>query len=183
MTPESKGKEMKTEDKPRFLLAAEELARQRGTDAQEILRRNREAIRNSVYPGPDCLVPDEIESFFVDPAGLEAERAEHARNCAGCSALLAGAGVNPAEIERLMTEVRSRPRVVPGPVLAREEAARPEGAESHPGRKVGLALVTLGSLLAVVGSLWRLFRPQSPPAGHTAPESEEAMAPVVAEEM
>jgi hypothetical protein len=172
---------MKTEDKPRFLLAAEELARQRGTDAQEILRRNREAVRNSGYPGLDCLVPEEIESFFADPVGMEAGRVEHARNCAGCSALLAGAGVDPAEIERLLTQVRSQPRVLPRPVPVREEAGRPEGAESL-FKKVMWALATLGSVLAF--SLWRFFSRRSSHASHTAPEHEEAMAvPIAAKEM
>lgn len=103
---------MKTEEKPRFLLAAEELARQRGTDAQEILRQDREVAQSSGYPGPDCLVPDEIESFFADPVGMEAGRAEHAMSCAACSALLASAGADPSEIERILEEVRKQPRMV-----------------------------------------------------------------------
>src|SRR5436305_1440647 len=132
---------MKTEDKPRFLLAAEELARQKGTDAQEILRQDREAARNSGYPGPDCLVPDEIETFFADPDALEAGRAEHARSCAGCSALLASAEVDPAEIERLLAEVRARPRDSPRPGLVQGgPAGRPEVAESSLGRKVAWAV-------------------------------------------
>ena len=129
------------------MLAAEELARQRGTDAQEILRQDREAARNSGYPGPDCLVPDEIETFFADPDALEAGRAEHARSCAGCSALLAGAGVDPAEIERLLAEVRARPRVSPGPTLVRGAAGQPKGRESHLGEKVWWTLAAFGSAL------------------------------------
>ena len=160
---------MKTEDKPRFLLAAEELARQRGTDAQEILRRNREAVRSFVYPGPECLVPDEVESFFADPAGMDAERAEHARNCAGCSALLAGAGVEPAEIERLLAQVRAQYRELPRPVLVPKEADRLEGSERHLSKKVGWVLATLGSVLAF-GSILRFSKRRSSYAAHTAPE-------------
>lgn len=177
---------MKTEDKPRFLLAAEELARQRGTDAQEILRRNREAVRNSGYPGPDCLVPEEIESFFADPDGLEADRAKHAENCAGCSALLASAGVDPGERERFLTQVRAQSRVFPRPVLVREETGRSEGAKNYLSTSLKWTLTTLGSILAFAfGSLLlRLSKRRSSQVAHTAPGPEEAMAaPIAAKKM
>jgi hypothetical protein len=170
---------MKTEDKPKFLLAAEELARQRGTDAQEILRRNREAVRSSDYPGPDCLVPEEIESFFADSVGMEEERAEHARNCAGCSALLASAGVDPAEIERFLTQVRTRPRVRPAPS---QEVGQWEGGENNLRKKVRWTMATLGSLFAF-GSLLRLFRRRSSHGEHKTSNSEEAMTPISAKEI
>jgi hypothetical protein len=169
---------METENKPRYLLAAEELARQRGTDAQEILRRNREAVRSSGYPGPDCLVPEEVESFFTEPAGMEAGRVEHARNCSGCSALLAGAGVDQAEIERLLVQVRTR-HLRPA-VDWKEAASRPEGVESHFGRRVKW-VAALGSVLAL--ALLRFSR-RSSHAAHTAPEPQESMAvPIAAKEM
>jgi hypothetical protein len=157
---------MKTEDKPRFLLAAEELARQRGTDAREILRRDREVAQNSGYPGPDCLVPDEIESFFADPVGMEADRAEHAMSCAACSTLLASAGADPVEIERLLEEVRNQPRM-PSPVGVK-------GPHRRPGR---ISLVA-GLGLAAVAATTFIRRRSKGQRSRTSPEPVGAETPM-----
>src|SRR6478752_1429565 len=100
---------MITGDKPQFLLAAEEEAKRRGTTWQQVLDDDLEAARTSGYPGPECLLPAEIEHFFAD-GSLAAVRLEHTAGCAACSSLLVSAAADPAEIQRILTEVRDRAR-------------------------------------------------------------------------
>jgi hypothetical protein len=96
-------------EKPQFLLAAEEEAQRRGTSWQQVLDDDLEAARTAGYPGPECLLPAEIEQYFAE-GSLAAVRMEHTADCAACSSLLENAAPEPAEIQRLLAEVRARRR-------------------------------------------------------------------------
>lgn len=100
---------MITVDKPQFLLAAEEEAKRRGTTWQQVLDDDLEAARAAGYPGPECLLPAEIERFFAD-GFLAPERMEHTADCTACSSLLESAAPKPTEIQRILAEVRARRR-------------------------------------------------------------------------
>jgi hypothetical protein len=110
------------EEKPRFVLAAEELAQQRGVEWETVLATDRERSSKSSYPGPDCLAPDELEKLFSNGASLESARAAHVANCRGCTALLATAGVDPAELQRILDHVTAAP--------AKREGAGKSGLEA-----------------------------------------------------
>lgn len=96
-------------DKPQFRLAAEEEAKRQGTTWQQVLDDDLEAARATGYPGPECLLPDEVERFFID-GFLAAARMEHTANCTACSSLLESAAPEPAEIQRILAEVRASHR-------------------------------------------------------------------------
>jgi len=130
---------MLTEDKPRFMLAAEELARRRGTAWEEVLDQDREGVRTSGYPGRDCLLPDEIESFFSERAGLAANRADHVATCPACASLLANAGADPVEAQEILNHVRE------------QQTSPPE--ESKPSRiSTGAGLGKMTKWVSIVGS-------------------------------
>lgn len=95
---------------PQYLLAAEEEAKRRGTTWQQVLEDDLEAARAAGYPGPECLLPAEIERYFAD--GFLADvRMEHTADCTACSSLLESAAPEPAEIQRILAEVRARRRL------------------------------------------------------------------------
>jgi hypothetical protein len=91
-------------EKPRFVLAAEELAE--NGSWQAVLAGDRERADSSSYPGPDCLLPDEVEALLSSGASLDADRAEHVTTCSGCTALLASAVPFPVELEHILRQVR-----------------------------------------------------------------------------
>jgi len=155
---------MQSENKPRFLLAAEELAQQRGTDSKEILHRDREQARNSDYPGPDCLVPDEIEYLFADPAGAEAGRAKHAISCPACSALLASAGADLVETERILACVRAKARVPSNPAPTKDPIGGSVNQKIDLDRVRGRLLATLVAAVFAVLHLLRFFKRRRSPS-------------------
>jgi hypothetical protein len=57
-----------------------------GLDAEELLRRDLEAVAKSPYPGPACLYPSDLD---VAPADLPAEARAHLETCPMCAALRA----------------------------------------------------------------------------------------------
>ena len=74
---------------------AEEEAKRRGTTWQQVLDDDLEAARAAGYPGPECVLPAEIERYFAD--GFLADvRMEHAAACTACSSLLESAAPEPA---------------------------------------------------------------------------------------
>jgi hypothetical protein len=84
--------------KPQFLRAAERRAAGLfAGSAQEILRRDLSGLTRDEYPGPDCIMPYEIDDLREKglPA-LAGERFGHAQECTFCSALLAS--LDPTEV-------------------------------------------------------------------------------------
>jgi hypothetical protein len=96
---------------PRFLVALRERAQRKGIRLEEALNRDLTELRNSTYPGPDCLRPDEIESlaFGMKP---DPEVARHLGSCPACRALVEtassagqGADVFMDDVRRLLSRV------------------------------------------------------------------------------
>jgi hypothetical protein len=57
-----------------------------GRTVEQVLEDGRIALRQSSYPGPECLNPYEVEQFFV--ADLREDRVAHVEKCPMCAALL-----------------------------------------------------------------------------------------------
>lgn len=72
------------EEPPRWLALAERHARARGQSLQEFLEEDARRLRESPYPGPDCLQPFEVERY-VREGVLPEGRLEHLRDCAMCA--------------------------------------------------------------------------------------------------
>src|ERR1700726_4741934 len=75
--------------KPQFLSAAEEHAtfELTGTPAS-ILRQDLDRLATSEYPGPECIMPYEIEEFQESGLhGLTADRINHIQDCFCCTIL------------------------------------------------------------------------------------------------
>lgn len=109
--------------RPLFLEAAQDLAREFGTSVEAVLTEYRQSVRRSVYPGPNCLEPHEIEQF-IDSGTLPPERQSHAENCPSCAAVLEAARPTPELWERVAEEIR--------PAITRE-TERPRRAGSDRG--------------------------------------------------
>jgi hypothetical protein len=131
------------EEKPRFVLAAEELALQQGVAWETVLATDRERASNSTYPGPDCLLPDDLERLFSSGTLLDAAQADHVAGCRGCAALLASATSNPLELQRILDRVKGNASAV--------SAEQRQGHRTH---LIGEALsktARLGSLVLAAG--------------------------------
>jgi hypothetical protein len=63
----------------------ERRAHRLGKTVEQLLAEDGVALRQSCYPGPECLNPYEVERFFVD---LSPDRAAHVEECPMCAALL-----------------------------------------------------------------------------------------------
>ncbi|SRR5712691_278400 len=89
-----------------FLKAAEESARAERGSASEILNFDLAQLQECIYPGPDCVMPYELDSFRqqgsiqIDPARLE-----HVRHCAYCAALVSAAQPDPGKLRRFARSV------------------------------------------------------------------------------
>lgn len=96
----------RTEDgeRPRPLQAAERRAARAGKSIDEMLAEDRARLRQSRYPGPECLQPYEVERYFL--GALKPERMAHRDTCAACSALLRAAMPSESDAERIVEEVR-----------------------------------------------------------------------------
>lgn len=126
---------------PRFVRAAQKLADQRGTSAEEILLQDERGVLLSGYPTPECLLPHEVEAHFASAAHAQ-ERLSHVESCASCSAVLRAAAGNEDELARIKDALRgaaAKPAVRPVP------AASPGISMAQTGFAVaGLALTAWG---------------------------------------
>jgi len=75
-------------EEPRSLIAARSRAARLNVSLGEMLRQDRERLRASTYPGPECLEPYEVEQYAA--GRLSPERAEHIEACSGCQVLVGG---------------------------------------------------------------------------------------------
>jgi len=62
------------------------------------------ALRESKYPGPECLEPYELELYVKD--ALHEDRVSHTRECVPCAALLKSAAPSTAGLNKLLAEIR-----------------------------------------------------------------------------
>lgn len=91
------------ENKPLFLVEAEERAKVEGRSLRSVLNCYSQELQRSQYPTPDCLDSDEIASY-AEKGHLERERLEHAQQCNECSVLMS--------ISRSGSPVKARASVV-----------------------------------------------------------------------
>jgi hypothetical protein len=68
--------------RPRFMVAYEKLAARTGKSVQQLMDEDLERVRNSKWPGPDCLDPCECER-----RALPQDRIDHMRGCPDCLAM------------------------------------------------------------------------------------------------
>jgi hypothetical protein len=101
----STGEVLREVETPRFVRSAEKRARRRGRTVEEVLRDDLEAMRQSGYPGPDCLAPHEIEGYR-DSALIP--RPAHLERCDNCRYLLQSIAPN----NELMNEFVESTRVL-----------------------------------------------------------------------
>jgi hypothetical protein len=112
---------------PQYLAALRERAQRKRISLEEALNRDLVELRNSSYPGPDCLDPNEIETLAFGTAPND-EVSKHLATCPACRALVetvSSAGQGPDvfidEMRRLLSQVS------PGrnsPSQVQREAAR-----------------------------------------------------------
>ncbi len=95
----------RTEAKPFYLRAAEIRGAAKGMSTDQLLATYSERLRNSNYPTPECLTPDEVQAC-VSGGLLSAERIQHAETCEGCRSLLNAVEPAPEVLVELMEDVR-----------------------------------------------------------------------------
>jgi hypothetical protein len=138
--------------RPAFLKEAEERAQREGTSVKEALAADRERLRASGYPGPDCLDPGEIEQLVnaasAKPVWVET-RLGHVEECDDCATLLLACEPGAASLERTIATVRDR--VAQAPEREATRAARFEVQEQEP---VWEVLLGLGPFSLVLTGLW-----------------------------
>ena len=75
---------------PRFMIAARRKAERLGKTVEEVLEDDLEAMRNSNYPGPDCLNPGEADRYLSQQYSPEQNKLveDHLEKCEGCKSLI-----------------------------------------------------------------------------------------------
>jgi hypothetical protein len=100
----SNSKEIRTEEKPFFLRAAEIRSAEQGISAEQLLATYSERLRNSSYPTPECLTTEEVQALVLGK--LDEDRIQHVQNCDGCRSLLRAVEPSPEVVLDLLEEVR-----------------------------------------------------------------------------
>ena len=94
-----------TQYKPFYLKAAERLAADMGKNVDDLLAEYRESVRNSQYPGPECLEPSEVEQF-INKEMIPEARLAHTKECLPCAVLLEAAIPNDAKLEEFLSVLK-----------------------------------------------------------------------------
>lgn len=99
--------------RPLFLKEAEARARRERISLKEALEGDRERLRTSGYPGPDCLDPEEVEQLLSgtvvsEKPGAVEDRLSHVEDCDDCATLLLACEPGAASLERTIASVRER---------------------------------------------------------------------------
>jgi hypothetical protein len=92
------------ETEPRSLLAARSRAALLNVSLDDLLVEDRNKLRASTYPGPDCFEPYEVEDSARNL--LSKARLQHAETCVGCRSLLSGAIPTANRISDFLEDVR-----------------------------------------------------------------------------
>ena len=99
--------------RPLFLKEAQARARRERVDVKDALDADRERLRSSPYPGPECLDPGEVDQLLSanvaadETSALEA-RLRHVEGCDDCATLLLACEPGAASLERTIASVRER---------------------------------------------------------------------------
>lgn len=134
-------------ERPLFLEAAENLAREQGTDPERLLAQYLQAVRDSSYPEAECFDPDEVEQFVLGEE-LPAQRRAHAESCLPCSTLLKAARPSPERRRQVIAAVRYRELAEP-PGTAQPLSAFRAAFRRRP--------LVLGAQLFAIGFLGGLY--------------------------
>ena len=99
--------------RPLFLKEAQARARRERVEVKAALDADRERLRSSPYPGPECLDAEEVEQLLS--AGVASEEASavearlrHVEGCDDCATLLLASEPGAASLERTIASVRDR---------------------------------------------------------------------------
>jgi hypothetical protein len=92
-------------DKPLFMQATERRAERLGTTPDHLLADYAKRIKESNYPSPYCLKPDEVQDFSAT-GQLSPEQSSHLETCQPCRALLESIRLSPSRVEQLIDSIR-----------------------------------------------------------------------------
>jgi len=92
-------------EQPLFLEAAERRAERLGTTADELLANYAQRIKESKYPTPYCLTPDEVQEFSAT-GQLSPKQSSHLETCEPCRSLLESSRLSPQRVEQLIDNIR-----------------------------------------------------------------------------
>jgi len=101
-----------------FDMTAERLAARLGLTAREYLDQQVYRLRNSEFPTPECITPDEVMEYTLGE--FPQCRGEHVKGCSFCAAMLRSVPPDPG----LLEEFRQRAREVAEAVPRVQEGAR-----------------------------------------------------------
>jgi hypothetical protein len=88
--------------KPRFVQAAETRAATRNITPEQLLEEYATRLRDSCYPGPECLTPEEVQAIADD--GPADSQQEHLAACPPCRQLVDAAHPSPKRLGKLRRE-------------------------------------------------------------------------------
>lgn len=92
--------------KPKFVQSAEILGNWVGKQADDVVAEYRGAVHESRYPGPDCLMPEQLLGF-VETSDLDPQHLAHAAECAPCGGLLEAARPSAERRKAFLEALRS----------------------------------------------------------------------------
>ena len=95
-----------SENKPRYILAAERLARRRGISPEEFMESISRKMEETIYPTRECLSPDEI-ILYRTPYEIPEKRRSHLDQCVFCATLI-DAQPSPEKIREVEEAIASR---------------------------------------------------------------------------
>jgi hypothetical protein len=133
--------------KSRSVLAAERHAARLGKTVEEFTFEVRKRLRESSYPGLDCLEPYEVEQYTNGK--LADDRLRHTIQCIHCEALLKSTEPAPELLAEVLEEVREFSRELPDDILELKK----NGQRSFKSYAVAAGI----SLVAVAGVLTMLL--------------------------
>jgi hypothetical protein len=120
-----------------------------GKSVREFLDEDLMTLRQSTYPGPECLSPHEVERFFSLELGDD--RVSHVEKCPMCSGLLDAARPTDYGVARLIEECRRANAAVSiaghQEAISKDRIPRPLVDVTWLVASVLLALITLGTIV------------------------------------
>ena len=88
-----------------FVQATERRAERLGTTPDHLLADYAKRIKESNYPRPYCLNPDEVQEFSAT-GQLSPEQSSHIEACQPCRSLLESSRLSPPRVEELIDNIR-----------------------------------------------------------------------------
>jgi hypothetical protein len=107
-------------ERPLFIEASERRAQRLGTSMEALLSNYVTRIKESTYPSPLCLKPEQVQAFS-EGGELTVEQKNHLEGCEPCRSLLESCQLSPSRMEEIMDNIRR----LSARAAARSAAARP----------------------------------------------------------